>query len=253
MLFLLMYYRQKNQRQEEKSTVIDQGLGRTSRSNKEAIMGNEKIFNESNRAWISGIIQEEFEYSHNVLSKRFYQTKVGVMRLSGIEDCVPIVVSEEQLTNIQKGSLKGKYVKVGGKFCSCDKLGEDGRKHLKLFLMVITIDVCESRKEFQEGINKNEIYLEGYLCKPPVFRETPSGKQLTDLMLAVGKDHIPCIAWGLVAQHARELEVGSRINLFGRIQSRQYFKRVSPNSEAGENRTVHEVSIMKILQVEELR
>lgn len=218
---------------------------------REAIYGTKKIFSEFNKAWISGIIEEEFEYSHEVWWEKFYKTRVRVTRLNGTEDCVPIVVSDLQMTNILEGSLKGKYVEVGGQFRSYNKLGEDGRKHLSLFLFVTTINVYESEEDFEDATNANLIYLDGYICKPPVFRMTPLGRQITDLMVAVNRnynksDYIPCIAWGRVAQHARELEVGNRIKLYGRAQSRQYFKRVSPESEERESRTAYEISIMRM-------
>lgn len=243
--------------------MSEKSLSVTTRDNnviirREAISGNEKIFSEFNKVWVSGIIEEEFEYSHEVWWEKFYKTRVRVTRLSGTEDCVPIVVSDLLMTNILEGSLKGKYVEVGGQFRSHNKLGEDGRKHLDLFLFVTAINVYESEEEFEDATNANLIYLDGYICKPPVFRTTPLGRQITDLMLAVNRtykksDYIPCIAWGRVAQYASELEVGNRIKLYGRVQSRQYFKRFSPESEAGEYRTAYEISIMRMMKVEDLR
>lgn len=239
--------------------MSENGFGVTTSGNnavirREPIWGNEKIFSESNRGLIRGIIEEELEYSHKVLSKRFYRTRVRVARLSGTDDYVPVMVSELQMTNLHEGTLKGKYVRIDGQFCSRNKLGEDGRKHVDLFLLATAIDVYESREEFDDGTTENVIHLDGYIVKPPVFRETPLGKQLTDLLLVVQdtyekSNYIPCIAWGSNAYYTRELNVGSRIKLCGRMQSRQYFKRFSPMSEAGEYRTAYEISIMKLMNV----
>ena len=224
----------------------------------EEISNNERMFSEFNKVWVSGIIEEEFEYSHEYWWEKFYKTRVKVKRLSGTEDYVPIVVSNLLLTNILKESIKGKYIEVGGQFRSHNKMGEDGRRHLELFLFVTVINVYESEDEFEEITNANLIYLDGYICKPPVFRTTPSGKQITDLTMAVNRtyqksDYIPCIAWGKVAQYASELEIGNRIRIYGRVQSRQYFKRFSPDSEEGEVKTAYEISIMRLMKVEDLR
>lgn len=225
---------------------------------RKAISDSENIFSKFNKVWVNGIIEEEFEYSHEVRGEKFYKTRVRATRLSGTKDCVPIVVSELLISDILEGSLKGKYVAVGGQFRSFNKLGKDGRTHLELFLFVKAINVYESKEEFVEETNTNLIYLDGYICKPPVFRTTPLGRQITELMVAVNRsykksDYIPCIAWGKGAQYARNLEVGNRIKLYGRIQSRQYFKRFSPKSEAGENRTAYEISIIRMRKVEDMR
>lgn len=220
--------------------------------------GKANIFSEFNKVWVSGIIEENFEYSHEVLWEKFYKTRVKVPRLSGTEDCVPIMVSSLLMENILEKSMKGKYVEVGGQFRSHNKPDEDGRKHLELFLFVTAINVYESEEEVEEVVNANLIYLDGYICKLPVFRKTPLGRQVTDLLVAVNRtynksDYIPCIAWGRNAQYASELQVGNRIKLYGRVQSREYFKRFSPESEAGENRTAYEISIMRMMKVEGLR
>lgn len=239
------------------STMSEKNLETTRDNNviirQEAIF-DKNIFGEFNKVWVSGIIEEEFEYSHEIWWEKFYKTRVRVARLSGTEDFVPIIVSDLMMTSILDGSLKGKYVEVGGQFRSHSKLGEDGRKHLELFLFVTDINVYESEEEFEDATNANLIYLDGYICKPPVFRTTPFGRQITDLMIAVNRtfnkcDFIPCITWGRIARYASGLEVGNRIKLYGRVQSREYFKRFSPESEEGETRTVYEISIMRMMKV----
>ena len=117
---------------------------------REAISGNEKLFSEFNKVWVSGIIEEEFEFSHEVLWEKFYRTRVIVTRLSGTDDFVPIVVSDFLMTNILKKTLKGKYVEAGGQFRSFNKMGEDGRKHLDLYLFVTAINIYDNEEELEE-------------------------------------------------------------------------------------------------------
>lgn len=218
-----------------------------------------RLFSEFNKVFVSGRIEAEFEYSHEVQWEKFYRTRVRVERLSGTEDLVPIMVSDLLIgQKMLKKSLKGKWVEVAGQFRSYNKLGEDGRRHLELFLFVTAINIYEDEDEQEEITNANLIYLDGYLCKPPVFRKTPLGRQITDLLIAVNRpygksDYIPCIAWGRIAQWVSEFEVGNRVKLYGRVQSREYFKRYSNDSEAGEYRNAYEISVMRMQKVEDLR
>ena len=219
----------------------------------------EKLFSEFNKVFVSGRIEAEFDFSHEVLWEKFYRTRVRVERLSGTEDLVPIVVSDLLIGRERmKTSLEGKWVEVAGQFRSYNKLGEDGRRHLDLFLFVTAINIYDDEDELEEVTNANLIYLDGYLCKPPVFRKTPLGRQITDLLIAVNRpygksDYIPCIAWGRVAQWASKFEVGNRVKLYGRVQSREYFKRFSKDTEAGEYRDAYEISVMRMQKVEDLR
>lgn len=217
----------------------------------------ENLFNEFNKVFVSGKIEEEFEYSHEVLWEKFYRTKVRVERVSGTEDLVPIIVSDLLIGREKKqNSLKGKWVEVAGQFRSHNKKGEDGRNHLELFLFVKAINIYESEDELEKIANSNLIYLDGYICKPPVYRKTPLGRQITDLLIAVNRpygksDYIPCIAWGRVAQWVSELETGNRVKLYGRIQSREYLKRYSEDSDEGEHRVAYEISVMRMQGAEE--
>lgn len=219
----------------------------------------ERLFSEFNKVFVSGRIETELEYSHEVLWEKFYRTRVRVKRFSGTEDLVPIVVSNLLIgQEMMKKPLEGKWVEVVGQFRSYNKLGEDGRKHLQLFLFVTAINIYEDEDELEEITNSNLIYLDGYLGKPPVLRKTPSGRQITDLLIAVNRpygksDYIPCIAWGRVAQWVSEFEVGNHVKLYGRIQSREYFKRFSEDSDAGECRVAYEISVMRMQKVEDLR
>lgn len=220
---------------------------------------NEKLFSEFNKVFVSGRIETELEFSHEILWEKFYRTRIRVERLSGTEDLVPIIVSDLLVGKMRiNSSLEGKWVEVAGQFRSHNKMGDDGRKHLELFLFVTAINIYEDEDELEEITNANLIYLDGYLCKKPVFRKTPLGRQITDLLVAVNRpygksDYIPCIAWGRVAEWASELEVGNRVKLYGRIQSREYFKRFSANSDAGEYRDAYEISVMRMQKVADLR
>ncbi|MCI8384749.1 MAG: single-stranded DNA-binding protein [Clostridia bacterium] len=219
----------------------------------------ENLFGEFNKVFVSGRIEAELEYSHEVRWEKFYRTRVRVERLSGTEDLVPIVVSDLLIGQEKmKTSLEGKWVEVAGQFRSYNKLGEDGRKHLDLFLFVRAIKIYEDEDGLEETTNANLIYLDGYLCKPPVFRKTPLGRQITNLLIEVNRpygksDYIPCIAWGRGAQWVSEFEVGNRVKLYGRVQSREYFKKTSPDSDAGEYRDAYEISVMRMQKVEDLR
>ena len=127
---------------------------------------------------------------------------------------------------------------------------------MRLFLYVTIINIYNDETELERDIHTNLIYLEGYLCKKPIFRKTPLGKRITDLLIAVNRpygksDYIPCITWGKVAKYTSELEVGTKVVFYGRIQSRDYFKRYSPDSEEGEYKTVYEISIMDLKKVED--
>lgn len=208
-------------------------------------------FQEKNEACIVGIIEENFQYSHMCHEQNFYKTRVIVKRLSGTVDFVPIVVSETLKKQFFDGSEKGKFVQVTGRFSSYNARGEDGKKHLYLFLFALGISVYESEEYLDAEEEVNCIHLKGYICKPPVFRKTPLGREITDLILAVRRasntgraDYIPCIAWGSNAKYTNQLKVGDLLSLQGRIQSREYLRRYYPDSEEGEYKTAYEVSIM---------
>lgn len=224
---------------------------------REKNLTTEKTFSEFNKVFVSGRIEAELEYSHEVRWEKFYRTRVRVKRLSGTEDLVPIVVSDLLIgREMMKKSLEGKWIEVAGQFRSYNKLGDDGLRHLELFVFVMDINIYED--ELEESKSANLIYLDGYLCKPPVFRKTLLGRKITELLIAVNRpygksDYIPCIAWSKVAWETREYEVGNRVKLYGRVQSREYFKRYSQDSEAGEYRDAYEISVMQIQRVEDLR
>ncbi len=207
---------------------------------------NRHRYNQYNQALLSGVIEAEFEYSHG----KFYRSRLGVLRLSGVEDHIPIIISENlMMANGFEENATGKFVVVEGEFNSFPKIGADGRKHSDFFIFVNAI--CKPCLD-EQGVNQNYIQLEGRICKPTFYRVTPFGREITELIIAVERnyvreDYIPCIAWGQTAWDARFLNVGDTVRLNGRIQSREYLKKIS--EQALERRTTYEVSIRRLIVI----
>ena len=217
---------------------------------------NVNLFAPHNKVFISGIIEKDFEFSHEFLFELFYKTRIKTNRLSDAEDYVPIVVSELLINNVkEKGQAEGKYAEVTGEFRSHNKRDQEGKSHLELFLYVSSINIYDSMDEMKENMNLNSIYLEGYVCKNPAYRVTYSKKEVTDIIIAVRRQHsksdyIPCIAWGRTAMWTSYLKVGDKVKLYGRIQSRKYLKRTGPDSSEQEIREAYELSIMRICKID---
>lgn len=214
----------------------------------------ENIFSEPNRCIVRGIIEAGLEYSHETFGEKFYKTRVRVKRKSDTEDLVPIVVSGLLIGQNKKKYLEGKWIEATGQFRSYNKLGADGRPHLKVFLFVREINIYDD----EEGLTyKNEIYLDGYIGKRPIFRKTYSKTRLiTDLFIAVNRaygksDYIPCIAWGRLAQWSSTLKVGDRVQVYGKVQSRIWLKQYSEDSQVEETITAYEISAIRIEKVED--
>lgn len=201
-----------------------------------------------NNVQVGGILESNFEYSHNFACENFYKNRVRVARLSGTEDFVPIVVSEMMIKDINTQVLKGKRVELEGQFRSHTKPIENGKNVLELFVFVSSIKVDdEATGEPDPNRDYNKVFLEGYICKPTVYRVTPFGREITEVKIAVNRgygkcSYIPCITWGRIAQNAVKLQLGDKIKLEGRFQSREYVKRF-PDSKKEETRMAYEVSI----------
>ena len=197
----------------------------------------------NNQAVIIGEIESEFTLSHEIYAEKFYTCTVRVPRLSGIADNIRVMVSERLLLGGDFGI--GDTVVVTGQFRSYNSYEEGGNR---LVLTVFAKDI--SLYEGEDNKNPNSLYLNGFICKPPIYRTTPFGREITDLLLAVNRsynksDYIPIIAWGRNARFAKSLGVGDNIKIWGRIQSRQYQKHGGPDSET-EIRTAYEISISKM-------
>ena len=198
----------------------------------------------TNRVYISGEIVSEAEFSHEVYGEGFYEMSVKVNRLSGQGDILPVTVSERLIAD--KDLKVGKTLHAIGQFRSYNKL-VDGKSKLMLTVFVREILDTPPLK------NPNSIVLTGYICKPPVYRTTPFNREIADILIAVNRsynksDYIPCIAWGRNARFAKNLAVGEKIAVSGRIQSREYQKRLS--DEDIRIMTAYEVSISKLAAYE---
>ena len=196
---------------------------------------------ENNRVSLSGRVAEECVFSHEVYGEGFYIFKMDVRRLSDNDDILPVTVSERL---VDVNSLKkGTDVTVKGQLRSYNHYS--GNKNR----LILTVFAREIETDGETEANPNEIYLNGFVCKPPVYRTTPFGREITDLLIAVNRsygksDYIPCIAWGRNAKFSGGLDVGRNIELWGRIQSRLYQKRLEDGEV--EERTAYEVSVSKI-------
>ncbi len=212
-------------------------------------MNREKI--ENNKVTLSGEIVSNFKYSHDVFGEGFYTAMLASERESETKDVIPIMVSDRVVD--VKADWAGRFVRVSGQFRSYSKHeGDKNRLILSMFVREIQ-DITEERDFGLE--DENLIFLDGYICKKPTYRKTPLGREIADILLAVNRpygksDYIPCIAWGRNARFASRLEVGTRLQIDGRIQSREYQKQISDDET--ETRVAYEVSISKLTVVEEM-
>ena len=192
---------------------------------------------ENNQVTIIGTIVSEFQYSHEVFGEGFYVVDVMVRRLSESCDIVPLMISN-RLIDVTK-NYEGKVICATGQFRSYNRHDEK-KNHLVLSVFV---------EEDAGGAKSNQIFLDGYICKEPIYRKTPLGREIADLLIAVNRsygksDYIPCICWGRNARYVAGFDVGARLKIQGRIQSREYVKRLS--EEEVEKRTAYEVSVSKV-------
>lgn len=197
----------------------------------------------NNQGVLAGEVVSEFQFSHEVFGEGFYTLYLQVARLSDAGDIIPLLVSD-RLVNVQEPIL-GKKIEVKGQFRSYNK-HENNQNHLVLSLFVREIQFLGENEEIQKP---NSIYLDGFICKPPVYRMTPLGREIADLLVAVNRsygksDYIPCICWGRNARYAGNLEVGTRVFIWGRIQSREYQKKAHDQSII--TKTAYEISISKM-------
>lgn len=209
---------------------------------------SEKII-ENNRVTISGEIISEFEFSHEVYGEKFYTAYLSTERTSGTADVIPIMVSDRIVDVSEKWT--GQSARICGQFRSHRKHDLDKSK-LLLSVFAREFEVLEDDGEVRLH-DENSIFLDGHIRKTPNYRETPLGREIADVLLAVNRaygksDYIPCICWGRNARFASNLEVGTRIAIDGRIQSREYQKRISDTEI--ETRTAYEVSANKINVIE---
>lgn len=195
----------------------------------------------NNVVTVSGVVKDNPVFSHEMFGEDFYNVNLIVPRLSDVSDELPITISERLMVgiNIEKGT----QLLIEGQLRSYNKFIDGSNK---LILTVFARNVSLSDEELK---NPNQIFLDGYICKKPIYRTTPFGREITDMLIAVNRpynksDYIPCIAWGRNARYSEKLQVGDRIKIWGRIQSREYQKKIS--EEEIITRVAYEVSISKM-------
>ena len=202
---------------------------------------------ENNQVSIMGKIISGFTFSHEVFGEGFYMMDVSVQRLSDSADVVPVMVSERLIDVTQ--DCEGEYIQIYGQFRSYNR-HEEKKNRLVLSVFAREVNFVE---EEGDKVKSNQIFLDGYICKMPVYRRTPLGREISDLLLAVNRpygksDYIPCICWGRNARFTSGFEVGGHVQVWGRIQSREYVKKL--DEETTEKRIAYEVSVSKLELIE---
>ena len=191
--------------------------------------------NTANRITVTGELRQLPEFSHTNHGRKFYRLLLGVERLSGTEDLLPVIAAEDTLQ--RAGLFSGERFCVTGQLRSCSSRLPEGRK-LLIYVFAASLDTTQQPPE-------NDVQLQGAVCKPPIFRRTPLGREICDVMLAVPRpyrrtDYIPCILWGRSAQEAANALPGAKLHVTGRLQSRDYIKVIDGESFT---RTAYELSV----------
>lgn len=199
----------------------------------------------NNRIWLEGKIVAKPIFSHEMFGEGFYNFDIEVMRLSDSKDVLSITVSERIMSGIDFSI--GIEVAVEGQLRSYNKI-VDGKNKLILTVFARNIELCTEKSK-----NPNEIYLDGYICKQPLYRTTPFGREIADVLLAVNRaynksDYIPTIAWGRNSRFCKNLQIGDNIRVWGRLQSREYQKKLSENEKI--TKIAYEVSVSKMEKVD---
>ncbi len=197
---------------------------------------------DNNSVNIVGKTCSDLEFSHEVFGEGFYTIKFKIPRLSNYSDDLPVTISERLLVDFELKS--DKLIRVEGQMRSYNKVIDGNNK------LILTVFARDLKEETEENIsNPNQIFLDGYVCKKPIYRTTPFGREITDMLVAVNRpyrksDYIPCIAWGRNARYSEKMKVGDRIKVWGRVQSREYQKKV--DEEKVIKRVAYEVSVSKM-------
>lgn len=199
---------------------------------------------EDNEARIVGYVASDLSFSHEVHTEGFYRFYIMCDRLSENKDIIVVTISERLLEGFTL--LVGTKIEITGQFRSYNNYSGEGSK------LILTLFAKDLRLADDCERCENEIYLNGYICKPVVYRVTPFGREIADILVAVNRaynksDYIPCIAWGRNAKFVNSLDVGANIKIWGRMQSREYQKRIS--EEETVTKTAYEVSVSKLESV----
>lgn len=200
----------------------------------------------NNKVKLTGTIVSEPEFIYEVYGEQFFNLFLEVKRISGVADIVPLTISE-RLFNFED-KFTGTVVRVSGQFRSFNKHEENKNR------LVLSVFVREIERVVNDYDEENEIEIDGFVCKDPVYRKTPLGREIADILFAVNRsygksDYIPCVVWGRNAVYTSGLPVGTHLKLTGRIHSRGYVKMYEDGTE--EQRTAYEVSVSKINVLEE--
>ena len=204
------------------------------------------VYSENNHIVLVGKVTSEKKFSHDIYGEKFYIFDLSVPRLSGNSDIIPITISERLMVD---GDLPvGTKITVEGQFRSYNSYGE-GKNKLVLTVFAKNVELLEDQEsevEARKDFVSNEVTLIGYICKKPIYRQTPFGREIADILLAVNRaysksDYIPCIAWGRTARFCENMEVGTEVKVIGRVQSRQYEKKYEDGTV--ENKVAYEVSV----------
>lgn len=211
---------------------------------------------DNNHLVLMGKVTSEKRFSHEIYGESFYIFDMEVPRLSDTQDIIPVTISERLIPD---GSLEiGKKVLIKGQFRSYNSYENERNK---LILTVFAKDIffedeieSEQNEEENKEIVSNEVILTGYICKKPIYRQTPFGREIADLLLAVNRaynksDYIPAIAWGRTARFCQNIDVGTEVKVTGRVQSRTYEKKFEDGTS--ETRVAYEVSVASLEVVEE--
>ena len=203
----------------------------------------DKVF-DNNKVSICGEIVSGFTYSHDVFGEGFYLFDLKVNRLSDAADVIPVMISE-RIINVDNIYV-GKIARISGQFRSYNR-HDSGRSRLVLSVFAREVNFID-----EVYCDENDIFLDGFVCKPPIYRKTPLGREIADVLLAVNRpygksDYIPCILWGRNARYISDFEPGKHLKVWGRIQSREYQKRIA--DDEFEKRVAYEVSVCKVEEV----
>lgn len=202
-----------------------------------------EIYGENNYVTLGGVVASTLEKSHEIYGEKFYRFYIEVDRLSGMSDKIPVIISE-RLIDVSDFGI-GKLIKLHGQYRSYNQINEAGKS--KLILSVFVKDI-ETENLDEKTRMTNELTLIGCMCKPPIYRKTPLGRDIADILVAVNRaynksDYIPCILWGRNAKFCQSLGIGTNIKLEGRIQAREYEKKYEDGTV--EKRVAYEVSVSK--------
>lgn len=201
---------------------------------------------DNNKVFLQGKVASEPVYSHDVYEEGFYNLDLSIPRLSGQMDIIPITISERLLQS--RPINVGDDIAIKGQFRSYNKIENDKSK---LILTVFVRELCD----IEENANPNVVEIFGYICKQPIYRTTPFNREITDILMAVNRsynksDYIPCITWGRNARYVGELPVGAKLEIVGRIQSREYVKKLE-GVEQPIKKVAYEISVSKVSACEE--